>query len=91
MVVRRAMKAPAVVAGAGSIEMQIAAVLAKEAKGIRGKEQVLVEAFATALEVIPRALCDNAGFDATDVLNKLRSAHARAIRENTICWEGVDI
>lgn len=28
------------------------------------------------LQVIPRQLCDNAGFDATDVLNKLRQKHA---------------
>jgi len=28
------------------------------------------------LEVIPRQLCDNSGFDATDVLNKLRQKHA---------------
>ena len=33
-------------------------------------------AFAKALEVIPRQLCDNSGFDATDVLNKLRQKHA---------------
>ena len=30
----------------------------------------------SALQVIPRQLCDNAGFDATDVLNKLRQKHA---------------
>lgn len=30
---------------------------------------------ARALEIIPRQLCDNAGFDATDVLNKLRHKH----------------
>lgn len=30
------------------------------------------------LQVIPRQLCDNAGFDATDVLNKLRQKHALA-------------
>lgn len=28
------------------------------------------------LQIIPRQLCDNAGFDATDVLNKLRQKHA---------------
>lgn len=32
--------------------------------------------FAGLLQVIPRQLCDNAGFDATDVLNKLRQKHA---------------
>lgn len=31
-----------------------------------------------AIQVIPRQLCDNAGFDATDVLNKLRQKHALA-------------
>lgn len=30
------------------------------------------------LQVIPRQLCDNAGFDATDMLNKLRQKHALA-------------
>jgi T-complex protein 1 subunit eta len=29
-------------------------------------------------QVIPRQLCDNAGFDATDMLNKLRQKHALA-------------
>lgn len=32
--------------------------------------------FTALLQVIPRQLCDNAGFDATDVLNKLRQKHA---------------
>lgn len=35
-----------------------------------------MNAYAKALEVIPRQLCDNSGFDATDVLNKLRQKHA---------------
>ncbi|KAK7338915.1 hypothetical protein VNO77_19549 [Canavalia gladiata] len=30
--------------------------------------------------VIPRQLCDNAGFDATDALNKLRQKHALAFK-----------
>ena len=39
-----------------------------------------------ALEVIPRQLCDNAGFDATNILNKLRQKHAQGHP-----WYGVDI
>lgn len=35
-----------------------------------------MNAYAKALEIIPRQLADNAGFDATDVLNKLRQKHA---------------
>ncbi len=46
------------------------------ARGIAGKAQLFVNAFAKALEVVPRQLADNSGFDATDVLNKLRQRHA---------------
>jgi len=37
-------------------------------------------------EIIPRQLCDNAGFDATNILNKLRQKHA-----SDGLWYGVDI
>ena len=50
--------------------------LRDHARTIPGKAQQFTIAFAKALEVIPRQLCDNAGFDATDVLNKLRQKHA---------------
>ena len=50
--------------------------LRDHARTIPGKAQQFMIAFAKALEVIPRQLCDNAGFDATDVLNKLRQKHA---------------
>ena len=46
------------------------------ARAIPGKSQVFVNAYAKALEVIPRQLCDNAGFDATDVLSRLRNKHS---------------
>lgn len=39
---------------------------------------MFVNAYARALEVIPRQLCDNAGFDATDVLSRLRNKHAQS-------------
>ena len=42
------------------------------------KTQMFIKAFAKALEVIPRQLCSNAGFDAIDVLNMLRQKHAAA-------------
>lgn len=91
MVVRRAVKAPAVIAGGGSIEMMLSSQLYKYARTVPGKEQLAIEAFAKALEAIPRNLADNAGLDSTDILNKLRSAHAAATREGRACWEGVDI
>ena len=50
--------------------------LREHARSIPGKSQLFINAYAKALEVIPRQLCDNSGFDATDVLNKLRQKHA---------------
>lgn len=76
MIVRRAAKNSTVVAGGGAIDMEVSRHLRQYARSIAGKSQLFINSFAKALEVIPRQLCDNAGFDATDVLNKLRQKHA---------------
>lgn len=76
MIVRRTMKHSQVVAGGGAIDMEISRHLRDHARGIAGKSQLFINSFAKALEVIPRQLCDNAGHDATDVLNRLRQKHA---------------
>ncbi|XP_046997575.1 T-complex protein 1 subunit eta [Schistocerca americana] len=86
MIVRRTIKNDAVVAGGGAIEMELSRALRDYSRTIAGKEQLLIGAIAKALEVIPRQLCDNAGFDATNILNKLRQKHAQGN-----CWYGVDI
>ncbi|KVH87571.1 Chaperone, tailless complex polypeptide 1 [Cynara cardunculus var. scolymus] len=78
MIVRRAMKNSTVVAGGGAIDMELSRYLWQHARNIAGKSQLFINSYAKALEVIPRQLCDNAGFDATDVLNKLRQKHALA-------------
>jgi len=88
MIVRRAIKNDAVVAGGGAIEMEISKFLREHSRTIPGKEQLLIGAYAKALEIIPRTLCDNAGFDATNTLNKLRQKHAQP--EGGI-WFGVDV
>jgi T-complex protein 1 subunit eta len=86
MIVRRTIKNDSIVAGGGAIEMELSKELRDYSRTIAGKEQLLIGAFAKALEVIPRQLCDNAGFDATNILNKLRQKHAQGQ-----CWYGVDI
>ena len=63
-------------AGGGAIEMELSKYLRDYSRTIAGKEQLLIGAMAKALEIIPRQLCDNAGFDATNILNKLRQRHA---------------
>lgn len=66
--------------------MELSAHIRKHALSIPGKLQLIIAAFAKALEIIPRQICDNAGLDSTDVLNKLRMKHA--IGEK---WYGVDV
>ena len=85
MIVRRAMKNDAVVAGGGAIEMELSKHLRDVARTIAGKEQMLISAIAKALEVIPRQLCDNAGFDSTNILNKLRQKHAQGNKSRLLC------
>ncbi len=65
----------AVVVGGGAVEMEIAMGLRSFADSMSGREQLAVKAFADAIEVIPKTLAENAGFDQIDILMKLRSAH----------------
>lgn len=85
MIVKRSIKNNVIVAGGGAIEMEISKHLREYSKTIAGKQQLIIGAFAKALEIIPRQLCENAGFDATDLLNKLRKAHAKGET-----WFGID-
>nr|BAM18737.1 chaperonin [Papilio xuthus] len=86
MIVRRTIKNDAVVAGGGAIDMEISKHLREYSKGVAGKEQLLVAAAARAFEAIPRQLADNAGLDATGLLNKLRQRHHAGD-----VWYGIDI
>jgi T-complex protein 1 subunit eta len=72
--------------GGGAIEMEISKYLRDYSRTIAGKEQIIISALARSFEVIPRQLCENAGFDATDILNKLRQKHSEGG-----LWYGVDI
>merc|ERR1719198_167108 len=83
---RRLLKNPSVIAGGGAIEMELSKFLREHSRTIFGKQQLLINAYAKALEVIPRQVSDNAGLDSTDVLNRLRQKHATG---NT--WFGVDV
>lgn len=85
MIVKRALQNKVVVAGGGAIEMEVSKYLRDYSKSVAGKQQLIINAFARALEVIPRQLCENAGFDGIEILNKLRLAHSKGEK-----WYGVD-
>ena len=62
--------------GGGAPEIAVASRLREYADGVSGREQLAVEAFADALEIIPRVLAENAGYDSIDTLVDLRAAHS---------------
>lgn len=64
-----------IVPGGGASEIEVAKQLRKFAAKVGGREQLAVEAFADALEVIPKTLTENAGLDPIDILVKLRAKH----------------
>jgi len=66
-----------IVAGGGAVEIEVAKELRRYATKVGGREQLAVEAFADAVEVIPRTLAENAGLEPIDVLVDLRSAHEK--------------
>jgi len=88
MIVRRAMKNTKVVGGGGAIEMELSRYLREYARTISGKQQLVINYFAKALEVIPMTLSQNSGADGTRILNQLRQKHAAAGPEGR--WIGVD-
>jgi len=64
-----------VLPGGGAIEVELADRLRSYADSVSGREQLAVESFANALELIPRVLAENAGLDPIDILVDLRAAH----------------
>jgi len=63
------------VAGGGSIEIELAKHLRQYATNFGGREQLAIEAFANSLEIIPKVLVENAGYNPIDILVKLRAKH----------------
>ncbi|MFO7966342.1 MAG: thermosome subunit beta [Archaeoglobaceae archaeon] len=74
-VVKTAVESGKVVAGGGSPEIETSLRLRQWASTLGGREQLAAEAFADALEVIPRSLAGNAGYDSIDALVELKRAH----------------
>lgn len=81
-----ALKNNLVVAGAGSIEVEVAKELRKYSDSLSGREQLAVKAVADAMEVIPKTLAENAGLDPIDVMTNLKAAHDKKQK-----WAGIDV
>ena len=68
------------VPGGGAPEVELALRLREYAATVGGREQLAIEAFADAMEVIPKTLAENAGLDQIDSLVALRSQHEKAAK-----------
>jgi thermosome len=68
------------VPGGGAPEVELALRLRAYASTVGGREQLAIEAFADAMEVIPKTLAENAGLDQIDSLVALRSAHEKGMK-----------
>ncbi len=66
----------AVLTGGGSVLAALSRDLRTYAETVGGREQMAIEAFASALEIVPRTLAENAGLDPVTTLIELRKAHA---------------
>ncbi len=74
-VVRVAIEDGKMTAGGGATAVELAMGLKDYASSVSGREQIAIDAYASALEVIPTALAENAGLDPIDVVIDLRKAH----------------
>ncbi len=75
-----------VVVGGGAVEVELARRIREWAQTLKGKKQLAALKFADALEVIPKTLAENAGFNPMDAIAELRARH-----EAGNIYAGVDV
>ena len=85
-VVKVALEDGLITAGGGAAATELAMALRDYATSIGGREQMAIESFAEALEVVPRTLAENAGLDPIDIMIKVRAAHKKGMK-----YAGVDV
>jgi len=86
-VVSVAIEDEVIVPGGGSTEIELALKLRDYGQSVGGREQLAIEAFAEALEIIPWTLAENAGMDAINVLIELKNSHTKKVGKA----HGVDV
>ncbi len=74
-VVRDAIEDGKIVPGGGAAEVRVASGLREYASSLKGREQIAVNRFADAIEIIPKTLAENAGHDPIDIIVALRAEH----------------
>ncbi len=86
MVIKDVLEKPAIVGGGGAVEEELSHQLREWSSTLPGREQLAAQKYAEALESIPLALAENAGFDPIDIQVELREKHGAGK-----VWYGVDV
>ena len=85
MVVKDVIEKPEIVAGGGAPEAVLASFLKDWSERFEGRQQLAINKFAEALEVIPLTIAENAGMDPIDTMVKLRARQSEGKK-----WTGID-
>jgi len=85
-VVKVALEDGKITPGGGAAAAEIATRLREYAPTVGGREQMAIEAFADAIEIVPRTLAENAGLDPIDIMIKVRAAHKKGEK-----YAGIDV
>ena len=85
-VVKVALEDGKITPGGGAAATEIAIKLREYAPTVGGREQMAIEAFADAIEIVPRTLAENAGLDPIDMMIKVRAAHKKGMK-----YAGIDV
>ena len=84
----RLSKEPKLLPGGGATQTHLARHLRAFASTQSGREQMAIEAYAAALEIVPRTLAENSGLDPIDAVLELSAAQAS---KDCGPWVGLDI
>ena len=71
-VLRNFIMEPKIVAGGGALEAYVAMAIKKKSYQFHGKEQIVIQKYAEALEEIPLTIAKNAGMNTIDIGTHLR-------------------
>jgi len=72
--------------GGGAAATAIAMRLREYATSVGGREQMAIEAFANAVEIVPKTLAENAGLDPIDMMIEMRRLHKKGSK-----FAGIDV
>jgi len=73
-------------AGGGASATSVSMALREFAPSVGGREQMAIEAFANAIEIVPKTLAENAGLDPIDMMIEMRRTHKKGNK-----YAGIDV